>query len=233
MNRMAGYIRVSTGDQGLSVEAQKQRIVEYCTFNKYELVETFVDEDISGSTEIYSRPSGRILCNVINAKSVDGVISVKLDRMFRNASDALSCCEIWGSKNVSMHLVDMGGMSMNTDTAIGKMMLTMLAGFAEFERNMISERTKAVLTHKKNNNEVYGPIPYGFTQEAGKLLIDEAKMKIVQDIFKLQQMFSFEKIATKLNNEKVTAPKGGELWAKSTVFRIFKNSIYKNHVVAN
>ena len=51
-------------------------------------------------------------------------------------------------------MVDMGGQSVNTGSSMGKMLITMLAGFAGFERNMIAERTIAALAYKKAHGEV-------------------------------------------------------------------------------
>lgn len=228
MIKIAGYIRVSTGDQGLSIEAQRTRIIEYCTFNHYELIDILVDEDISGSTMLSDRPMGGKITEMISNKNIQGVASVKLDRIFRSASDALSTSDNWLKNGVSMHLIDMGGMSMNTETAIGKMMLTMLAGFAEFERNMISERTKSVLKHKKDKGERYSRfIPYGYKQEGGKTVLDNKKMNVVAQMIDWRSKLSYEGISRVLNEKNISAPQG-EKWNKATVFRIINNPAYAN-----
>lgn len=227
--KVAGAIRVSTDDQALSVDAQRTRIVEYCAFNKYTLVDIFIDENVSGSIPICERPNGGKLCNLINTNEIQAVVAVKLDRLFRSASDALIMCDNWMKHGVSMHLIDMGGMSMNTDTAMGKMMLTIFAGIAEMERNMTSERVKFVLNDKKNKSLVYGPIPYGFNEDAGKLIVDESKMEVVKTIFEWRSFKSFQTIADNLNSQCIAGPKGGE-WVKSSIFNIINNSIYINHL---
>jgi DNA invertase Pin-like site-specific DNA recombinase len=55
---------------------------------------------------------------------------------------------------VGLHLVDLGGSAIDTGSATGKMFLTMLAGFAEFERNLTSERTRLALAHKARRGEL-------------------------------------------------------------------------------
>lgn len=67
--------------------------------------------------------------------------------------NALADVEEWEQAGISLHLVDMGGQSVNTGSSMGKMLITMLAGFAEFERNMIAERTTAALNYKKTHGE--------------------------------------------------------------------------------
>jgi site-specific DNA recombinase len=226
--RIVGYIRVSTGDQGLSIEAQRTRIIEYCNFNHYELVDILVDEDVSGSTMLLERPAGGKISDMISKKKIKGVASVKLDRIFRSASDALTTSESWIKSGISMHLIDMNGMSLNTETAMGKMMLTMMAAFAEFERNMISERTKIVLKHKRDNGEKYCRyLPYGFKQEAGKTIPDEVTMQVVKQMREWRSTCSYQKISDRLSAHKVSAPQG-EKWNKATVFRIINNPIYAN-----
>lgn len=92
------------------------------------------------------------------------VIAVKLDRPFFDAADALYQKTGWGwdRAGVALHLVDIGGQSLNTASAMGWMILTMMAGFAELERNLIAERTADALAHKKAHHTPYGPPPIGF-----------------------------------------------------------------------
>ena len=56
----------------------------------------------------------------------------------------------------------MGGQAIDTSSAMGRMFLTMAAGFAELERNLISERTKTALQHKRKNGHLVGAVPYGY-----------------------------------------------------------------------
>jgi len=74
---------------------------------------------------------------------------VKLDRLFRNATDALQKSAEWDKAKLALHILDMDGSNIDTASAVGKMFFTMTAGFAEMERNLISERTKAALSFKK------------------------------------------------------------------------------------
>ena len=66
-----------------------------------------------------------------------------------NAEDALRQTKAWDKAGIALHLVDMGGTGMNTASAMGRMFLTLMAGCAELERNLVAERTASVLAHKK------------------------------------------------------------------------------------
>ena len=63
--------------------------------------------------------------------------------------------ETWDKQGVTLHLIDMGGASFFTSSAVGRMFLTMLAGFAQFERDLIAERTAAALATKRAKRTVY------------------------------------------------------------------------------
>ena len=138
------YIRVSTDEQarhGVSLDTQEERLRAYCAMRELEVVGVIRDEGVSAFKLLETRPGGAELLRTIAAGKAAHVVALKLDRLFRNAADALSTTEEWSRADVALHLVDMGGAAMDTASPTGRMMLTMLAGFAEFERALISERT--------------------------------------------------------------------------------------------
>lgn len=161
-----GYVRVSSqeqADNGQSLEAQAERITAYCSLRNLDLVDLVVDAGVSGGTPINSRDGGRKVLEALKNGQASGVVAVKLDRLFRSASDCLATVDSWDKAGVALHLVDMGGQTLDTSTSTGKMFLTMMAGFAEFERAIIGERTSAVLQSKKARGEATGgAIAYGF-----------------------------------------------------------------------
>src|SRR5450830_834061 len=166
------YIRVSTDEQakhGVSLDAQEARLRAYCTMRDLEVVGVIRDEGVSAFKHLDKRPGGADLLRVIASGEAQHVVAFKLDRLFRNAADALATTEAWSRAGVALHLVDMGGAAMDTTSPTGRMMLTMLAGFAEFERALISERTAQALTYKRDNREAYAPTPFGYRREGDKL----------------------------------------------------------------
>lgn len=74
-----------------------------------------------------------------------------LDRLFRDAEDALRQTKAWDKAGIVLHLMDMGGTSINTASAMGRMLLTLMAGCAELDRILVAERTASVLAHKKQH----------------------------------------------------------------------------------
>jgi len=125
---------------------------------------------------------------------------------------------------VALHLVDMGGAALDTTSATGRMMLTMLAGFAEFERALAVERTTAALRHKREHGRVYGPTPYGFARAGDELHEDPDEVATVATIRGLRaEDLSLRAIAARLIADGVPTKRGGT-WAPSTVSKLLRST---------
>jgi len=154
-----GYVRVSTveqADEGVSLDAQEARLRAYCAMRGLELVELVIDAGVSAGKALATREGGRRVLDLVAKRKVGAVVGVKLDRFFRDAVDALTVTKAWDRAGVGLHLVDMGGTSIDTSSAVGRMFLTMLAGVAEMERGLIAERTKAAMRHKRARGQFNG-----------------------------------------------------------------------------
>jgi site-specific DNA recombinase len=160
------YVRVSTEEQvteGVSVEAQIAAVRAYATLRGLELVDVVVDAGVSAGKPLADRVGGAIVLDAVKRRKVRAVVAVKLDRVFRNAGDCLTTTEGWDRAGVALHLVDMGGQAIDTSSAMGRFFLTVMAGAAEMERNLIRERTTSAMAHKRSKGERVGAVPYGFT----------------------------------------------------------------------
>jgi DNA invertase Pin-like site-specific DNA recombinase len=173
--KAVAYVRVSTEEQareGVSLDMQESRLRAYCTMSGLELVALVREEGVSGSTPLASRPGGGELVRVVNAHGAAHVVALKLDRLFRDAADALNTTRAWDDEGVALHLVDMGGQTINTASAMGRLFLTMTAAFAELERNLIAERTRSALHHKRDKGEAVSRAARGLRIEAGRFAPD-------------------------------------------------------------
>lgn len=174
-NRAVGYVRVSTEAQateGVSLDAQADRVQAYCVSRGLELVDLIREEGVSGSVPLSQRQGGAELLAALEGGRAAHVVALKLDRLFRDAADALNQTKAWDASGAALHLVDMGGQSLSTASAMGRMFLTMTAAFAELERNLISERTRSALSHKREKGEAVSRAPRGMRIEAGRLAPD-------------------------------------------------------------
>ena len=130
--------------------------------------------------------------------------------------------EEWDANGISLHLVDMGGQSLNTGTSMGKMIVTMLAGFAEFERNIIAERTATALNFKKRSGMVYNHVPFGYIAEDGTLVPDATEQAVIARMQALRaEGISYNEIANTLNADSVATKQGG-IWRSQTVKNIIE-----------
>lgn len=140
-----GYLRVSTFEQDHGVDAQKSAI------GKTVDVDEWFEERASGK-DIGGRPVFQELLDRACAEGATIVVS-KLDRLGRSVVDVLNVFEQVHKCGGGIKVLDMG---IDTTTPAGKLMLTILAGFAEFERQMISLRTKEGLAAARDKGVQLG-----------------------------------------------------------------------------
>jgi DNA invertase Pin-like site-specific DNA recombinase len=230
MEKAVCYIRVSTEEQargGVSLEAQEERLISYCKMAGLEVVEIIREEGISAGKPLAVRPGGERLLQLVASKKVRHVVALKLDRLFRDAEDALRQTRAWDKAGVALHLVDMGGQTLNTATAMGRFFLNMMAAFAELERNLIAERTATALVHKKAHRQAYSPTPYGFDRVGKELSENPQEQEIIAQIFTWRQNgWSLRKIAAELNRRGVPTKQGGK-WYAATVRYLLRNNLYR------
>jgi site-specific DNA recombinase len=224
--KAAGYVRVSTDDQKNSIEAQVQEIKNFCTFKGYQLTDIFIDEDVSGGTEIAQRPYGSKLISMATKKAIDVIVTANIERMFRNNIDGLQTAGVLNEVHVGMIFLNMGGNIIDTRSSTGELIFSFLLSIVQFERKRIGERVTTVLQHKKNTGKVYsGKTPYGKIKD-GKNLVDcpEESIVISKILFMKEEGLSYQAIADRLNNEGIL-PKESLKWHKSIIHKICKQGI--------
>lgn len=139
-----GYARVSTEEQNFDSQID-------------ELVKSGVKKDdifyekVSGSVVSKKRTVLAQLLKIV--RSNDSITVVKLDRLGRNAIDVLSLIDELNNKNINVKILNLG---IDTQKPSGRLFLTMLAGFAEFERELIRERCTAGLAAAKARGTLLG-----------------------------------------------------------------------------
>ncbi|MEK6677494.1 MAG: recombinase family protein [Planctomycetota bacterium] len=222
-----GYTRCSTNEQadsGLGLEAQAERIKAYCTMRGAELLELVTDAGVSGGKPLASRDGGQRLLTAIREKQADGVVMLKLDRMFRNAGDCLLTVEKWEKTGVALHVVDLGGNAIDTTSAAGRFMLVVLAGAAEMERNLTRERTRSAMAVKRGNGQRIGTVPYGFglSPDGTTLIPNESEQAVIANIHTWRaQRWTLTRIADELTSRSIPTKTGrSSHWTHQAVARI-------------
>ena len=139
--KVAIYCRVSTEEQ----DADKQEYIckEYCKRNDYQIYNIYKDV-ISGSTS--SRPSFNRLLDDMRQNKFNCIMVTKLDRLGRSLQHLLSMFNEFNVRGIHFIATTQ---NIDTTSATGRLQLQILGAFAEFERSIISERTKEGLRRKK------------------------------------------------------------------------------------
>ena len=221
MTATIGYVRVSTEDQareGVSLDNQKSKIQAYCQLKDLTLTEIIEDAGISAKN--LKRPGVQRVLNLAKRKQITAVVVYKLDRIFRSTVDALQITkqfDLWG---VSFHSIEE---TLDTQSAMGRFFFTLTAALAEMERQIIGERTKVALSHKRSRNEkTGGDVPYGYSlTPAGILIKNDAEQKVIREIRRLHKDgLSSRKICRQLEEQGHLTKRGNKQWHPKTVLRI-------------
>jgi len=155
MSRVFAYVRVSTGQQTsdnqvLEIEAAGFRLEP----------RRVIAETVSGSTAAMEREGFRRLMDRLEGDDV--LVVTKLDRLGRNAMDVRATVERLAEMNVRVHCLALGGVDLTSPA--GKMTMSVIAAVAEFERDLLVERTQAGLSRAKAQGKKLGR-PQSLTDE--------------------------------------------------------------------
>ena len=200
------YIRVSTDEQSASIEAQRETCTRLANQHGYEIIDEYVDENISGTIPIDKRPALKRALKALADNQADRLIVSKLDRLARNVRVALEIDEDYATRH-GWGIV-FGDMDIDTSTAVGKMQLSMFASVARFERDRIAERTREALAVKRSQGVRLGR-PSALPAEVVARIITERDGGA-----------SLRVIAEGLTRDDIATAQGGRAWHASTVRKV-------------
>ena len=184
LKRAALYARVSTEEQamhGVSLDAQKERLVQYAKENNLTIVDIYVDEGISARKRYTHRTEFMRMIDDVKAKKIDVVLFIKLDRWFRNIADYYEVQAILDRHKVQWIATEE---DYDTTTANGRLALNIKLAIAQDEADRTSERIKFVFKNMvKEGRVISGRTPIGFKIENKHVVLDEETVPIVKDMF--------------------------------------------------
>jgi DNA invertase Pin-like site-specific DNA recombinase len=195
-----GYVRVSTEEQdtsGLGLESQAEKINGMATAKGLTLKAVITDGGYSAKS--LERPGMQQLLTLMRAGEVAGVIISKLDRLTRSVKDLSVILDLLTERDINLISTYE---TLDTGTAGGRMILHITTTIAQWEREVISERTRDALRAKARRGEHAGMVRYGYrsTGKRGLQVHDEAEQAIITRITEGRACgLSMQAIADQLN----------------------------------
>lgn len=177
--RVYGYARVSTKDQDLTI--QIEAIQKYCRDRGFELQEVFA-EKVSGKNVIDRiRLNDMIELLEMNPLEVAAVVVYKLDRLGRSMSDLIRIITFFGKHHVQFISISD---NIDTTTPNGRLLFHMMSSFAEFEREMIGERTQAGILKARQSGKKFGrkKKPFNLAEVNKLIAMGVPKTRICEDM---------------------------------------------------
>lgn len=234
--RLIGYVRASTEEQvrhGLTIPAQRSRLAAYAKACGHSLVRLEEDPGVSGAVAPAAREGLSRALGSIRKGDADGLLILKLDRLSRRTRDVLDlvdACERedWRLLSVSE--------SLDTGTAGGRMVLTVLGAMAQMEREQVGERTRTgmaqILAEGRARSRF---VPFGYrtasgatTAQAGDreaLVLHDGEQRILRTMHALQSRGKGpRRIATALNVDAGANPRTGRPWTPGNVQSVLRTA---------
>ena len=244
--KVAGYVRVSTAiqvEEGESLTTQKQQIADYVKSKEnWELINIYSDEGLSGS-KIEYRTNFQQMIKDAKQGQFSIIVFTKFSRFARNARDFHN-----QSYELNKCGVSLASTKENIDptTHTGKMMIGLLALFAEWEHETIREQMyENKMIRWRGKKTFLGITPFGYTWNKAKMILEvnDKEKEIYHRIVNMymSQNMAFRDIAVKLNAEGLITTRikkdGSERkranWYSSTISYLLKNPCYYGHYVVN
>jgi len=240
------YTRKSTSeglDQDFTtLDAQREAAENYISSQKHEgwlMIPTRYDDGGFTGANI-DRPALQKLLSDIKTGGIDCVIVYKVDRLSRSLMDFTQLLEFFDKHNVAFVSITQ---AFNTNTSMGRLTLNILLSFAQFEREIISERTKDKMgAARKKGHWLGGKAPLGYTvkKDSKKLTVNPQEAKLIKEIFRLYlDDNSLLKVAHILNEKgyrskqgisKAGKSYGGTKFSVTRIQAIVKNVLYLGKV---
>ncbi len=222
--KAVGYVRISTDRQaelGTSLEAQEAKIRAMATLRACDLAEVIVDG--GESAKDLNRPGIQQLLALIEGGNVDAVILAKLDRLTRSVKDLCALLELFEKRKVALISV---AESLDTSSAAGRLVITIMGAVSQWEREAISERTRDALRHKRAQGQRVGNIAFGYRlgPDGKHLEADPTEQAAIAEIRRLRRAGVVLRRIAKTMNQRGYRTRRGTPWRLESVARVLRRS---------
>ena len=201
VTKTVAYLRVSTdkqADRGVSLDAQRAKVIAYAQLYDLELVDVVVDAGHSAKS--LDRPGLQRALEMLKRREADALLVVKLDRLTRSVVHLGQLVETYFAPGKAALLSV--GEQIDTRTAAGRLVLNVLASVSQWEREAIGERTAAAMQHKASHGQYTGgrvPFGYRLASDGEHLEPEPAEQAILAEARGLRSAgLSLERVAERL-----------------------------------
>jgi DNA invertase Pin-like site-specific DNA recombinase len=230
-----GYVRVSTVrqvEEGNSIQSQFEDIRNYAKSRGLIIrsKNIVIDDGTSGGIPIWERPKAQKLLKLVESGKYKHVIVTKLDRMFRLTNDAILTIEELKDAGVSLHIINMGGQSLDTSSAMGQFILTFIAAIAQLERGLIAERTKEAMNYLMSKGRKFTRSIYGWNvKKNGRLKPNWHEQSRIDFMYwQIKKNGATATMVAKMANKKGWKGKLGGEWYAQSVLNVIRNQFHSN-----
>jgi site-specific DNA recombinase len=212
---------------GVSIATQTERLASYAQALDFGACETVVDAGESGAN--MRRPGIGKLLERIRRGEIARVVCVKLDRISRSAADLDQLVRLCVKHDVA--LVSLSE-HVDTSTAAGRMFISLVGVFAQFERERIGERTSEALQHLRRSRKAYAPTPYGWKRVGDSLVREDREQRALKRMRAMRNGgVSLSAIARDLNARNIP-PRRASAWDHSAVRSVLTSRMASEAVAA-
>jgi DNA invertase Pin-like site-specific DNA recombinase len=215
--KAVGYIRVSTEEQaisGLSLSNQREKVEGYGRLHDLVIQDVVSDPGQSGAT--MDRPGLQAILGMVRRREIGAVVILKLDRLSRSQKNILEMIELLERYQVRLISVQE---SLDTSSASGRFVVSLLGSLSQLERETISERTASALSELRRQKRRFSKYPpLGWRYDAsGKMIAHQEEQKTLRMIRELHGAgLSLRRIAEELIRRGRT-PRTGRSWSTSVI----------------
>ena len=198
------YLRVSTSEQvlsGLGIDAQRSTVADYAQRKGLTIVAEYCDEGISAKS-LKGRPAALAALEAVQTGTAAGLLVAKMDRLSRSVVDGAGLMEQAGREGWALHFADL---DIDTSTPAGEMAANIIISGSQYERRLISQRTRDALAAKRARGERLGAEP-ALSLEVTRRILTERR-----------QGRTFQAIAEGLMADGIPTARGKNRWFPATI----------------
>ncbi len=201
---MVTYLRVSTSEQalsGLGLEAQRMTVAAYAERKGLTIVGEYCDEGISAKS-LKGRPAALAALEAVCGGEAGGLLVAKMDRLSRSVVDGAGLMERAAREGWALHFADL---DIDTGTPAGEMAANIIISGSQYERRLISQRTRDALAAKRARGERLGAAPALPLEVTQQILAERADGR------------TFQAIADGLMADRIPTARGHSRWFPATI----------------